>query len=179
MFLEHLLKVRYICTFLQFSVLNGVYAVCWITFWIAQRAYILFAGQNWSFELPFFILNDVYAVCWSTFWIAERACFLCWSCPGGWCCHSICPQGHLQSTVRVSKIIKAIKVLQHNQSICAHLHKTSSKQSRYSKIIKVFLVLTSARDGSVVKDGEIIIGTRVALLQVEGHPGELDYVTWI
>ena len=67
----------------------------------------------------FFILNDVYAVSWSTFWIAERACFLCWSCPGGWCCHSICPQDHLQSTVRVSKIIKAIKVFQHNQSICA------------------------------------------------------------
>ena len=59
------------------------------------------------------------------------------------------------------------------------MHKTSSKQSKYSKIIKVFLVLTSARDGSVVKDGEIIIGTRVTLLQVEGHPGELDYVTWI
>ena len=55
------------------------------------------------------------------------------------------------------KTFKAIKVLKNNQSI----------------------VLTSARDGSVVKDGEIIIGTRVALLQVEGHPGELDYVTWI
>ena len=94
-FLEHLLKERCLCTFVQFSIWNGVYAVCR-----------------------------------STFWIAERACFLCWSCPGGWCCHSICPQGLLQSKV--------------------------SKQSKYFNIIKVFVHRTSFKAIKVFKNNQII-----------------------
>ena len=35
---------------------------------------------------------------------------------------------------------------------------------------------TSPWDCGVVKDGEIVVGAGVALLQVEGHPSELDDV---
>ena len=39
-----------------------------------------------------------------------------------------------------------------------------------------FSLPTSAWNCGVVVDGEIVVGGGVALLQVEGHPGELDDV---
>ena len=63
-------------------------------------------------------------------------------------------------------------------------HKTTFKAGVITRLVAMsmfvakdaFSLPTSAWNCGVVVDGDIVVGAGVALLQVEGHPGELDNV---
>ena len=48
MFWEHLLKERHLCTFVQFSILNGVYLQLVRAPFELQREHVLCAGHVWG-----------------------------------------------------------------------------------------------------------------------------------